>query len=139
MTRSSRWRLRIFKAASFLFLATFMLAGCSDFCLSAHPIDVDKIAWIEVKKVPTGGDSETAIANSRYAQLAGWLGENRCGWEKYYVTLPAPEIIVGSSDFFLYVTKNSVFLSQQDETTLVKTLTDSEAQSFCDTLFSSDR
>ena len=116
-----------------------MLVGCGDFCLSAHPIDVDEIAWIEVKKVPAGGDSETAIANSRYAQLAGWLAENRCGWEKYYVTLPAPDIIVVSSDFFLYVTKNSVFLSQADETTLVKTLTDSEAQQFREMLFSSDR
>ena len=64
---------------------------------------------------------------------------NRCGWKKYYVTLPAPEIIIGGADFALYVQKDSVFLGQSGETMLVKSLNETEAQRFREMLFSSDR
>ena len=139
MTLSSHGRQRIFKTVQIAFLAAFALSGCSDFCFSAHRVDVEKISWIEVKEVPTGGDLDTATANSRHAQVAEWLDVYRCGWKKYYVTLPAPEIIISSANFSLYVQKNSVFLGQSGETMLVKTLSDDEAQIFREMLFVSDR
>ena len=89
--------------------------------------------------MPTGGDIETASANSRHTQLAEWLEVNRCGWDEYYVTLPAPEIIVSSADFSLYIQNNSVFLGQSGETMLVKSLTESEVQGLRDLLFVTDR
>ena len=139
MTRSRRWREHILKTSLIAFLSTLALSGCSDYCFSSHPIEVENITWIEVKKVPSGGDLDTATANSRQAQLAEWLEVNRCGWKKYYVTLPAAQVIISSADFSLYVQKNSVFLGQSGETMLVKTLSDSEAKKFYDLLFASDR
>ena len=138
-TRCDRWRQRILKTSLIALLAVLTLSGCNDFCFSSDLVDVESITWIEVKKVPSGGDSETAIANSRHAQLAEWLEANRCGWNKYDVTLPTPDVIISSADFSVYVQKNSVFLGQSGETMLVKTLTDSEAKDFYDLLFASDR
>lgn len=129
----------MFNNALAAFLTIFALSGCSDSCIDAHSVDVKEVTWIEVKMVPGGGDSETAIANSRHAQVAEWLDANRCGWKKYHVTLPAPDFIVGGADFALYVQKNSVFLGQRGETMLVKSLTDTEAQRFREILFASDR
>lgn len=118
--------------------ATIALSGRSDGCVNPHSINAEQVSWIEVKKVLSGGDSETATANSRHDQVADWLGNNRCGWDEYCVTLPAPDIIIGGNGFALYLKDGSIFLGQRDKSMLVKRLSDDEYQQFLEMLFVSD-
>ncbi len=89
--------------------------------------------------MPQGGDPETALANSRYKQVADWLDENRCGWRKYYATMPTPEIIIGSPEFYLYLDKNSIYVQKKGESILVRTLSNDERRLFLEMLFATDR
>ncbi|MEL7311282.1 MAG: serine hydrolase domain-containing protein [Pseudomonadota bacterium] len=106
-----------------LWVALPVLHGCT------HSHTIADRTLREVEIVVGQGQRTTLTANER-AGLQAWLNENRTGWDRYRVTLPAPEVMIRSEQFVLSLNVTSLFLTQSEPPSLVRELDKSDFEFF---------